>query len=100
MKKLPNYLMSFRKRIHLSQSIVMYILGRNNKSAGSLSKWENKVPKFLSIKELMTLEIIYGHTPKEMFPLLWEEAENDSLKRISEILLQDSLSEIVEEKKI
>lgn len=77
-QKLTNYLRTFRKRSHLSQGEVAYLLGSG--SGCKVSRYERfaRVP---NLQTAMAFEIIYGVSVKDLFAGIFRKVEKKIVGR-------------------
>ena len=81
MSSLPNYLLTHRKRLLLSQEEVGFLLGLNGEGKGiKVSRDENnaRVP---DLRTALAYEALYGRPVRELFAGLYEQAERDLAER-------------------
>jgi transcriptional regulator with XRE-family HTH domain len=76
--KLTNYLRTFRKRSHLSQDEVAFLLGSG--SGCKVSRYERfaRVP---NLQTAMAFEVVYGVPIKELFAGIFQKVESQTLRR-------------------
>lgn len=77
-QKLTNYLRTFRKRSHLSQDEVAYLLGSG--SGSKISRYERfaRVP---TLQTAMALEVIFGVPIHELFAGMFNQVESHTRRR-------------------
>ncbi len=77
-QKLTNYLRTFRKRSHLSQDEVAFLLGGG--SGCKVSRYERftRVP---NLQTAMAFEVVYGIPIKELFAGIFQKVEGQTLRR-------------------
>ena len=76
--QLPNYLLSNRKRLALSQDEVAFLLG--TKSGAKVSRYErfNRVP---SLETALAFEVVFQRAPSELFGGLYQKIEQEVVAR-------------------
>lgn len=77
-KKLTNYLRTCRKRGHLSQDEVAFLLG--GKSGSKVSRYE-RFTREPSLQTAMAFEVIYGVLVRELFAGVFQRVESRTVKR-------------------
>lgn len=76
--KIPNYILTHRKRWALTQKELAGLLGA--KSETQVSRWERSKRK-PSLRVVLASQVIFGETPDSMFPLLFSEIEESVMHR-------------------
>lgn len=76
--QLPNYLLSNRKRLALSQDEVAFLLG--TKSGAKVSRYErfDRVP---NLETALAFEVIFQRSPSELFGGLYQRVEQEVVAR-------------------
>jgi transcriptional regulator with XRE-family HTH domain len=75
MASLPNYLLTHRKRLSLSQEEVGFLIGAKGESKGSTVSREEQFKREPSLQTAIAYELIYGKPLRELFAGLYEEVE-------------------------
>ena len=90
-KKLARYLRPHRQRWRLTQGEVARLLGYADSSLAS--RIENGI-RNPSLLDALALQVVFGVTPMEFFPALFNDAEDAVLRRAKEMYeeLQDAPS--------
>jgi len=78
-QKLKNYLRTFRKRSHLSQDEVAYLLGSGSGCKVSRHERFARVP---NLQTAMAFEVIYGVPIKELFAGIFQKVEKQTVRRV------------------
>jgi transcriptional regulator with XRE-family HTH domain len=78
-RRLQNYLRTHRKRSLLSQKEIAFLLGAS--SGGEVSKHEH-FARQPSTRTVFAYECIFGVASRELFAGLFEEVEEEALKRV------------------
>lgn len=81
MKPLPNYLLTQRKRLALSQEEVGFLLGITGMHKGNKVCRDEKFARAPSLKDALAYEAIYGCPVRELFADLYQQAEQDVAAR-------------------
>jgi hypothetical protein len=81
MASLPNYLVTSRKRLALSQEEVAFLLGYNGESRGCNVCRDESFDHEPSLRAAIAYEMIYGRPMRELFAGLYEEVEKDLAQR-------------------
>ena len=76
--QLPNYLVSNRKRLSLSQDEVAFLLG--TQSGSKVSRYERFASK-PSLETALAFEVIYQRSTSELFGGLYQKVEQEVLAR-------------------
>jgi len=76
--QLPNYLLSNRKRLALSQDEVAFLLG--TKSGAKVSRYE-RFDRMPSLETALALEVIFQRSPSELFGGLYQKIEQEVAAR-------------------
>jgi transcriptional regulator with XRE-family HTH domain len=76
--QLPNYLLSNRKRLSLSQEEVAFLLG--NKGGAKVSRYE-RFAREPSLATALALEVIYQRSASELFAGLYQKVEQEVMAR-------------------
>jgi transcriptional regulator with XRE-family HTH domain len=76
--QLPNYLLSNRKRLSLSQDEVAFLLG--TQSGAKVSRYErfDRVP---GLETALAFEMIFQRSPSELFGGLYQKVEREVAER-------------------
>ena len=76
--QLPNYLVSNRKRLSLSQDEVAFLLG--TQSGAKVSRYErfDRVP---GLETALAFEMIFQRSPSELFSGLYQKVEREVMER-------------------
>ena len=82
MAQLPNYLLSNRKRLALSQGEVAFLLG--TKSGAKVSRYE-RFDREPSLETVLALEVIYQRSASELFGGLYQKVEQEVMARAKEL---------------
>jgi transcriptional regulator with XRE-family HTH domain len=87
-KKLARYLRPHRQRWRLTQGEVARLLGYADSSLASRIESGIRNPSLL---DAFALQVVFGPTPMELFPALFDDAEEAVLRRAKEMYeeLQD-----------
>lgn len=85
--KLPNYLLTYRKRSGLSQREVAFLLGCQYGT--KVSRYERHV-RLPNLETALAFEVIYQTTSKKLFEGIYREIEHQTHERAK--LLADRLS--------
>ena len=81
-RKLNNYLRTFRKRGALSQDEIAYLLGCTD--GGKISRYEN-FRREPNLQTALAYEVIFNVPVRELFAGLFEEVERKTLRRIGRL---------------
>jgi transcriptional regulator with XRE-family HTH domain len=76
--QLPNYLLSNRKRLALSQDEVAFLLG--TKSGAKVSRYE-RFTRMPSLETALAFEVIFQRAPSELFGGLYQQIEQEVAAR-------------------
>ncbi len=76
--KLDRYLHSHRRRCGLTQQEVGYLLGLRTGTVISRLEKSRRTP---SLSAALACQVIFGITPAEIFPYIYEEVEADIMTR-------------------
>jgi transcriptional regulator with XRE-family HTH domain len=83
---LPNYLLTNRKRLALSQEEVAFLLGATGENKGVKVCRDERFAREPSLRMALTYEAIYGKPARELFAGIYEEIEREVAAR-AKILL-------------
>lgn len=83
MGKLRNYLRVQRRRWHLTQEELAFLLGYMNQAMIARLEQEERA---VTLAVAHTCEVIFGVTPREMFPALLEGVEERVLARTYDLM--------------
>jgi len=86
---LPNYLLTHRKRIGLTQKELAFLLGCQDTSKVSRYELFSRMPV---LETALAYEVIFGTSIQELFAGVYEEIERNVLKR-AELLVQKLYTE-------
>jgi len=81
MASLPNYLLTHRKRLSLSQEEVGFLIGAKGSGKESMVSREERFDRESSLKTAIAYELIYNKPLRELFAGLYEEVERDVAER-------------------
>jgi hypothetical protein len=81
MKPLPNYLLTQRKRLSLSQEEVGFLLGITGMHKGNKVCRDEKCARAPSLQDALAYEAIYGRPVRELFAGLYQQAEQEVAAR-------------------
>lgn len=81
MASLPNYLLTNRKRLSLSQEEVGFLIGAKGSSKESTVSREERFVREPSLQTAIAYEMIYGKPLRELFAGLYEEVEQSVAER-------------------
>ena len=81
MASLPNYLLTNRKRLSLSQEEVGFLIGAKGSGKESMVSREERFIRESSLQAAIAYEVIYGKPIRELFAGLYEEVERDVAER-------------------
>jgi len=81
MSSLPNYLLTNRKRVRLSQEEVAFLLGGRGESKGSKISREESYGREPSLRDALAYELLYGKSIRELFAGIREEVEQEMVRR-------------------
>ena len=81
MASLPNYLLTNRKRIGMSQDEVAFLLGVKGLEKGSKVSKEENYKREPTFRDALAYELIYGKPLRELFAGMYEEVEQDVARR-------------------
>ena len=81
MKPLPNYLLTQRKRLSLSQEEVGFLLGITGMHKGNKVCRDEKFARAPSLQDALAYEVIFGHSVRELFAGLYQQAEQEVAAR-------------------
>ena len=81
MASLPNYLLTNRKRLALSQEEVGFLIGAKGASKESTVSREERSIREPSLQAAIAYELIYGKPMRELFAGLYEEVEQSVAER-------------------
>jgi len=96
--RIHSYLRTHRRKWALTQKELIYLLGRE--CASSISRLEQgKRPPCAAL--LLTCEVLFGITPRELFPKLYADVEEELLARAAKLYetLEGNEGPVVEKKK-
>jgi transcriptional regulator with XRE-family HTH domain len=81
MASLPNYLLTNRKLLALSQDEVAFLLGVTGPSKGSKVSKDESSSREPSLKDVLAYELIYGKSARELFAGVYEQVEEEVAQR-------------------
>jgi len=81
MASLPNYLLTNRKRLTLSQEEVAFLLGGNGEGKGSKVSRDESSKREPGLKDVLAYELIYGKPARELFAGVYEQVEQEVAQR-------------------
>lgn len=81
MASLPNYLLTNRKRLSLSQEEVGFLIGAKGSGKESTVSREECFKREPGLQAAIAYEVIYGKPLKELFAGLYQEVERDVRER-------------------
>jgi transcriptional regulator with XRE-family HTH domain len=81
MASLPNYLLTSRKRLALSQEEVGFLIGAKGSGKESTVSREERFIREPSLQAAIAYEVVYGKPLRELFAGLYEEVERDVAER-------------------
>ena len=81
MKPLPNYLLTQRKRLSLSQEEVGFLLGITGMHKGNKVCRDEKFTREPSLQDALAYEAIYDRPVRELFAGLYQQAEREVAAR-------------------
>jgi transcriptional regulator with XRE-family HTH domain len=81
----PNYLLSNRKRLQLSQEEVAFLLGVKN--GAKMSRYE-RFHRTPTLETALACEVIFGRPASELFGGLYQKAEAEIARRANELVQQ------------
>ena len=87
--QLPNYLVSNRKRLSLSQAEVAFLMG--NTDGTQISRYEH-FDREPSLEAALALEVIFQRSASELFNGLYQRIEAEVIERAKTLSKQSKLT--------
>jgi len=81
MASLPNYLLTNRKLLALSQAEVAFLLGVNGPSKGSTVSRDETHSREPGLRAVLAYELIYGKPARELFAGVYEQVQQEVAQR-------------------
>ena len=89
--KLPNYLRTYRRRLHLSQDDVAFLLG--SKSGAQISRYE-RAQQAPTLRILLAYQFLLGTPIRELYGGVAQKSERDLKKRIRRLIQELTRGEL------
>jgi transcriptional regulator with XRE-family HTH domain len=81
MASLPNYLLTNRKHLALSQEEVAFLLGMNGEHKACKVSRDETFAREPGLKDVLAYELLYGKPARELFAGVYEQVKREMARR-------------------